>query len=168
MEIEPHAVEQSLRRSHCQRSGYEHQCTGKMTVTAAGIELACVLCGSTASTVYRSGRADHNGAPRANARTELGCDRARDAGQSPAARYRDARRPVRARMGGEAMISKPKRKLLEVSAELETVMKDLEAAQTSLQHANTLSCNARNSETTASRRRDALLAEIDTICGRKR
>ena len=49
MEIEPHAVEQSLRRSHCQRSGYEHQCTGKMTVTAAGIELACVLCGSTAS-----------------------------------------------------------------------------------------------------------------------
>ena len=66
------------------------------------------------------------------------------------------------------MISKPKRKLLEVSAELEEVMTDLEAAQNSVQQANQLSCNARNSETNASRRRDALLAEIDTICGRKR
>ena len=41
-----------------------------------------------------------------------------------------------------------KRKLSEVTAELEAVMKDLEAAQNSVQQANHLGCDARNSETT--------------------
>ena len=50
--IEAHAVEQSLRRSHCQRTGHEHRCSGVMTVTPAGIELSCAVCGSTSEPYY--------------------------------------------------------------------------------------------------------------------
>lgn len=42
-------VAQSVRKSHCARSGHEHECVGVCTISPKGIDLACVLCGSDAA-----------------------------------------------------------------------------------------------------------------------
>lgn len=40
------AVAQSLRESHCDRKGQDHQCVGEMTVKRGIVCLNCPLCGS--------------------------------------------------------------------------------------------------------------------------
>ena len=47
-----HAVEQALRRSHCERTGREHECVGTLKVAPEGIELNCLLCGGDGFPYY--------------------------------------------------------------------------------------------------------------------
>lgn len=39
-------VEQAIRISHCSNRGKEHACIGQCTITPAGIQLECKLCGT--------------------------------------------------------------------------------------------------------------------------